>query len=169
MPPHCQRTGLAATLVAVALLAACSSGGGSTPTAPAEPSTAQVELDSYTLINSARASSSVQPPLELREAIAQVARAHSRQMRDQDFFGHADPQGRTVVDRLAAAGVAFASAGENLAMTVNVANPAAWAHQELMQSSEHRPNILSPNFALVGVGVARDGARYWITQVFVGL
>jgi uncharacterized protein YkwD len=38
-----------------------------------------------------------------------------------------------------------------------------------MQSSEHRPNILNPAFQLVGVGVARDGGSYWITQVFVGL
>jgi uncharacterized protein YkwD len=163
------RSHFAVGLLAVAWLAACSSGGGPTPTAPGEPEPALVEFDSYTLVNSARAVNSVQPPLQLREAIAAVARAHSRRMRDDAFFGHADPEGRTVADRLAEAGIPFATTAENLAMTVNIADPASWAHGQLMQSSEHRPNILNPAFQLVGVGVARDGGSYWITQVFVGL
>ena len=150
------------------LVAACSNGGGATPTSPGEPGPPQVEFDSYVLINDARTDHAIDPPLELREAIAQVARDHSRQMRDRGFFGHRDPQGRTVADRLAEAGVPYRVAAENLARTANIPNPAAWAHEQLMQSAEHRPNILNPDFDLVGVGVAREGSTYWITQVFVG-
>lgn len=153
----------------LATASGCSRGGGGSPTAPGEPSPALVEFDSYALVNSARAANGVQPPLELREAIARVARDHSARMRDEGFFGHEDGQGRTVVERLTEAGIPFAEAGENLAMTVGIADPAAWAHDQLMASSEHRPNILNPGYELVGVGVARDGDRYWITQVFVGL
>jgi uncharacterized protein YkwD len=169
MPRPCLCLRLAVTLAAAAVLAgACSGGGGAAPTAPGEPSAALVEFDSFTLVNAARVSNAVQPPLELREAISQVAREHSRHMRDQGFFDHTDRQGRTVMERLQEAGIGFATAGENLAMTVHIANPAGWAHDQLMQSAEHRANLLNPHFQFVGVGVAKDGDRYWITQVFVG-
>lgn len=159
-------------LLALALLVVGCSGGGSgtpTPTSPQAPSPAQIELDSYTLVNTARADHGVDPPLELRERIAEVARAHSEAMRDEGYFAHRDSQGRDVAGRLSDAGIAFDVAAENLAMVTNIANPAAWAHDHLMNSSEHRPNILDTRVELIGVGVATDGTTYWLTQVFVGL
>jgi uncharacterized protein YkwD len=125
-------------------------------------------LGSFQFVNDARAENQVDPLLELREALALVAREHSRRMRDQGFFSHRDPQGRTIADRLSEAGIGYRVAGENLARTTNISNPAAWAHEQLMQSDEHRPNILSPDFELMGVGVVRDGNSYWITQVYIG-
>ncbi len=155
--------------LAALLLAACSGGGGGTaPTAPTvAPSPPQVEFDSFGLVNDARAENGVDPPLELRESIAEVARQHSEQMRTQGFFGHEDPQGRTVHDRLTEAGIAFSVVAENLARVTNHPNPAGWAHDQLMASAEHRPNILSPSVTLIGIGAARDGETYWITQVFI--
>ena len=159
---------LVSSSVLLILLSACSGGGDASPTAPGSPGTAQVEFDSFSLVNGARNQNDVDPQLELREALAQVAREHSQAMRDQNFFSHQDAQGRTVGDRLAEAGISFRIAAENLARTTNIPDPAAWAHGELMQSSEHRPNILNPGFELVGVGVVKQGGSYWITQVFIG-
>lgn len=156
-------------LAAALLLVACSGGGGgAAPTAPTgSPSTPQVEFDSFGLVNGAREENGVDPQLELRERIAEVARRHSDQMRVEGFFGHKDSQGRTVADRLSEAGIAFAVVAENLARVTNHPNPAAWAHEQLMASEEHRPNILSPAVSLMGVGVAREGDSYWITQIFI--
>ncbi len=156
-------------LAVLCVLVACSGGGGgAAPTAPpGSPSPPQVEFDSFELVNDARAANGVAPQLALRERIAEVAREHSRQMRTEGFFGHEDPQGRTVRERLAEAGIRFSVAAENLAQVTNHPNPAAWAHEQLMASSQHRPNILSPEVSLIGVGVARDGDSYWITQVFI--
>ncbi len=149
-------------------LSACSSGGDASPTAPRVPSSAQVEFDSFNLVNGARSQNSVDPQLELRETLTRVAREHSRAMWEQNFFSHRDPQGRTVGERLGEAGITFRVAAENLARTTNIPDPATWAHDQLMQSTEHRPNILNPDFELVGVGVVEWDGTYWITQVFVG-
>ncbi len=156
-------------LLAIGVLASCSTGGDrGTPTSPGNtPTVAQVEFDSFALVNVARSDNGVQPQLVYDEALAAVARSHSEQMRDLDFFGHSDDQGRTVGGRLTDAGIGFSSAGENLARTTNIANPAVWAHDQLMASDEHRPNILNEDYLRIGVGVARAGTTYWITQVFV--
>ena len=36
-----------------------------------------------------------------------------------------------------------------------------------MASQSHRKNILSPKYKLAGVGGARAGNTYWITQIFI--
>ncbi len=165
-----RRLSVALLLPAVVLVLACSGGGGgATPTSPLVLSIAQVELDSYGFVNEARSDNEVDPQLDLRQALAQIAREHSEAMRDGGFFGHRDTLGRTVAERLAGAGIAYQVVAENLALVTNSGNPAAWAHDHLMQSGEHRPNILDPRVQLIGVGVASDGSSsYWITQVFVG-
>lgn len=168
MTARCRPVALLVPLVF--FFVACSGGGGgATPTSPLVRSTAQVEFDSYGLVNDARSDNSVDPLLELREVLARIAREHSEAMRDEAFFGHRDAQGRRVGERLSEAGVSFQLAAENLAMVTNSANPAAWAHDRLMGSEEHRPNILDPHVQLIGVGVATEGSTYWITQVFIGL
>ena len=45
--------------------------------------------------------------------------------------------------------------------------PAQVAHKQLMASASHRKNILSPKYRLAGVGVAKAGNTYWITQIFI--
>lgn len=150
-------------------LAACGgggSGGGLSPTDPGNPSEALVEALSLELVNEARRDAGL--GLLLGDAaIAEVARRHSEAMRDRGFFAHDDPEGMTFADRLHAAGIGFREAGENLAQVTDAPNPAAFAHDRLIQNPEHRANILNGNFDAGGVGVARRGSSYWITQVFV--
>lgn len=150
------------------LIAACGGSGGSTnPTAPADVSPFQVESESGSLVNTTRSNRQVSPMLSIDQLAAEVARRHSEAMRDQGFFSHVDPQGKTLRDRLRAAGLSFRVAGENLAQVENSVDPAAHAHQLLMESKSHRDNILSDKFEVIGVGVAKQGNSYWITQVFV--
>ncbi len=138
---------------ALIVVVGCSGASDGGPTAPpGAPEPQQVEFESFALVNVARTEAGVEPSVSFRDDLARVARAHSEDMRDQGYFAHLNGRGETVSERLTTAGISFRAAGENLASTTNIANPAAWAHDRLMASEEHRPNILSPRFSLMGVG-----------------
>jgi len=148
-------------------LAGCGGSGGGGPTAPRGLTVDAVESRSFELLNGARGRVG-EAPLAFDEAAAAVARAHSEAMRDQGFFGHVDPQRGDLGQRLAATAIVFSVAAENLAAVEHDADPAGFAHAHLMDSPGHRQNILDPRFSEVGVGVARAGDGYWITQIFLG-
>ncbi len=155
-------------LAAIALLGvACGGGGADSPTTPLGTTVVEVEFESFQLVNSARQNNNVQPQLDLQERIARVARAHSEAMRDQNFFGHSGASGG-IGARLRAAGIQFSTAGENLAKLSSVPNPAGQAHSQFIASPEHREVMLDSRFRVAGVGVARSGGTYWLTQIYVG-
>ena len=154
------------TLVLLVLLAACG-GSSDSPTAPADVSPFEVESKSTSLVNSTRSQEQISPLLTVDQVLAEVARRHSEAMRDQGFFSHVAPDGSDLRSRLREAGVSFRTAGENLAQVQNSVDPAAHAHGLLMESSSHRENILSEKYDLLGVGVAKQGNTYWITQIFL--
>lgn len=156
-----------ALLAALLLLGACGGAGGG-PTAPRGLTVDAVESRSLDLLNEARAGEGV-GPLAFNAAAADAARAHSEAMRDKGYFGHVDPQQGDLGQRLAVTTIVFRVAAENLAAVENGADPAGFAHAHLMASAGHRQNILDPRFSEVGVGVARAGDSYWITQIFLGL
>jgi uncharacterized protein YkwD len=164
---RCPRTAGLSVLAVIALLgAACGGGGADSPTTPVGTTVAEVEYQSFQLANSARRDDRVEPQLKFEELVTKVARVHSEQMRDRGFFGHNGPDGN-LSRRLRAAGVQFSSAGENLAKLVSVPNPADRAHAQFMASPEHRNVILDSGFHLAGVGVARSGDTYWLTQIYI--
>ena len=99
--------------------------------------------------------------------LSELARRYSERMRDEGFFSHDDPSGGNTASRIRAAGISFSVLGENLANLTGTADPAHDAHAAFMSNPEHRANILERRFTLAGVGVARAGNRYWITQLFV--
>jgi uncharacterized protein YkwD len=158
---------LAVVAVLVLLAAACSGGDGGGPTAPSSgPGVVSVEGSSFALINGSRRSEG-RPEVLFDPVLSEVARRHSERMRDEGFFSHDDPSGSNVASRVRSAGVGFSIVGENLATTSGTTDPAREAHGALMANSQHRANILDGRFTLAGVGVARSGNSYWITQVFV--
>jgi uncharacterized protein YkwD len=161
------RTGLFLLAAIAGLGIACGGGGGSdSPTTPLGTTVAEVEFESFQLANSARRDSNIRPALDLDERVTRLAREHSEAMRDGGFFGHRGPNGG-IASRLRAAGVSFSGAGENLAKLSSVPNPAGQAHQRFMGSAEHRAVMLDAGFRLAGVGVARSGDTYWLTQVYI--
>ena len=119
------------------------------------------------MANRERQAAAARPSLVLGQDLSAIARQYSEQMRDQGFFSHVAPDGTTLKLRLEIAGVDYSSAGENIAQVSNAGNPAALAHELLMDSRRHRANILDPDFREVGIGVARSSNTFWITQVFV--
>jgi uncharacterized protein YkwD len=155
---------LAAALALAALGLACSS--GRSPTDPKEPAVADVEALSFQLLNETRAEEGV-GQLGFNQSLALAARRHSQAMRDQGFFSHIQPDGSDPGDRIAAVGVTFTVAAENIVQVSHPIDPASLAHRELLKSVEHRFNILDPEFTQAGVGAAQSGETWWITQLFV--
>lgn len=97
------------------------------------------------------------------EALTAVARAHSLDMQERDYFAHTNPEGLSPFDRMSAAGISYGWAAENLAWGPGV----EWGHQGLMESPGHRANILNPELRRVGIGVVgpANGQQYF-TQAF---
>jgi uncharacterized protein YkwD len=99
-----------------------------------------------------------------------VATAHSEDMRRSGFVGHRSPTTGELPDRLAAAGIDYRSARENVAWSGGVES----AMHQLEHSPAHRANLLAPDLDRVGIGLVAtpgsgDPAREWlVTQVFVG-
>jgi uncharacterized protein YkwD/uncharacterized membrane protein required for colicin V production len=126
---------------------------GAKVTAPPD----KLEREMLDLVNAERKKAKL-APLVWSDALAAVGRAHSRDMLARNYFAHEDPQGKTVADRAAKAGVRYLTLGENLAFAPTL----AIAHQGLMNSPGHRANILRPAFGHVGIGIIRlpAGARY---------
>ena len=106
------------------------------------------------LVNQERVKAGLQP-LEADPELTEVARKHSTDMFVRGYFAHDTPEGLSPFDRMRAAHVRFATAGENLALapTLQV------AHTGLMNSPGHRANILRPQFGRVGIGVMDGGMR----------
>ena len=121
------------------------------------------ELKVLELVNIQRANNGLSK-LTLDTALSDVARAHSIDMANNNYFAHENLSGQTPFDRLKAAGIKYSYAGENIAagQTTPEAVVNAW-----MNSSGHRANILNANFKKLGVGYYNGGAKrhYW-TQVF---
>lgn len=103
-------------------------------------------------INQYRAKAGLAPVKE-NILLRNVARAHSSDMAIKGYFSHQDLQGGMPSDRLTLAGAQFTIAGENLAVAPTV----DLAMVGLINSPEHRENILNPNFHQVGVGVLNMG------------
>jgi hypothetical protein len=113
------------------------------------------------LVNAARAEAGLgelQPDTQL----AAVARSHSSDMAENQFFSHVSPTNGDVTHRLNTAHVRYRNAGENIALDSSVDT----AHQAFMNSPAHRANVLNPDFTNIGVGVVRVGDRVMVTEAF---
>lgn len=105
--------------------------------------------------------------------LATVARGHSRDMAARGYFAHTDPDGNTVADRLAAAGLACRGYGEVLARrprepdkaatTVGAKLVAQWIY------SDSHYDVMTADWAThAGVGVHLTGPDHdhWPSQAF---
>lgn len=131
-------------------------------TVKAPKTRADLEADMLDLVNEERTKHGLRP-LQADPEVAEVARAHSRDMFARGYFAHVTPDGTDAFERLRRGGVRFRAAGENLAFSRTL----PMAHQGLMNSPGHRANILRPAFGRVGIGIV-DGGRYglMVTQNF---
>lgn len=155
------------TILAVMLLAG-GTGDASSYTSAASPTRASApgtgpsdrEFVSFVkLMNAHRVSVGLSALVWDRRAAA-VAQAHSRDMLDQHYFSHTSRDGRSTWDRLAAGGVVYSQAGENIAWGERTGSAVltAW-----LGSPGHRANIQRGAYTRHGVGKV---GNYW-THVFI--
>ena len=100
-------------------------------------------------------------PLAQNALLDCVARAHSLDMHERDYFDHTNPDGEQPWDRMEAAGYELSQAGENIASGSSTADAVM---EQWMSSDGHCANIMSPGFVHIGIGFHGDG-RLW-TLVF---
>lgn len=107
-------------------------------------------------------------PLEWDPELCIIARRHSRNMSDLDFFSHQTPEGLRLRDRARLAGIRYRVIAENIAYNQGFEDPGAFAVERWTVSPGHRANLLSTEFqsSAVGTFVAADG-RVFLTQLFI--
>lgn len=110
--------------------------------------------------------------LELSDRLSEIARAHSKDMNDRNFFDHTNPDGEDGYDRLVNGNVVVYTFAENLASktpaTYDPANAAQYAREivdDWIASTGHEAN-LSGDYTREGVGVDVLDGRIRATQVF---
>ena len=137
-------------------------------TGPDAGSIADLEKEVFNLVNEERSKAGASP-LEWSDELADVARAHSADMAENDYFSHTDLNGGSFSDRIDAAGIGIKSTGaENIAAGSSTAEAVM---NQWMNSEGHRKNILNPDLRKLGVGLAFNSdseyGYYW-TQCFTG-
>ena len=101
-------------------------------------------------------------PLSWNSRLVTAARGHSIDMAQHNYFSHGRADGKTLAQRVRAAGSSFSAVGENIAAgQPSVASVmAGW-----IDSPGHCQNLMNPRFRDIGVACVRnDGAayrRYW--------
>lgn len=111
------------------------------------------EKQIFDITNSLRVREGLKP-FEYSSKASDIARKHSKDMGDRNFFSHNNLENKTPFDRMEAGGLTFRAAAENIA----AGQPSAiQAHEGWMNSEGHRENILA-NYEKLGVGVEFGGS-----------
>ena len=129
------------------------------------------------LVNETRAQFGLDP-LRIEQSLNSSADAHSSWMLAADVFSHEGRNGSSSTDRIKAAGLDLSGqwmTSENIAYRSATADnglrdDVRALHQMLMDSSEHRANILNPEAELVGIGLklgtfTQEGRDYTVLMV----
>lgn len=119
-------------------------------------------------INTVRSERGLEP-LQLNSDVSGVAKSHSEDMYEYNFFSHYNQDGQNPVDRLQEENVQCLTPAENLAYREDYTSPQSAAKDivsQLMDSSSHRENILSEQYRSEGIGVEIRGSSVWVTQMF---
>ncbi len=133
----------------------------------------EIRAEVLALVNVARANVGL-PALARNAALETSAQAYADQMNRENFFGHTDPKGKTLKDRIDAVGYYSADVsadckcvkgyvlGENLARGQRTPEEVV---RSWLESPSHREAMLGADFTDLGVGVQ---SGVWV-QHFGGL
>ena len=134
------------------------------PPAPAVYTLNELEQKAVMLLNAARKAEGLEP-LKVNLLLSKLAADYALDMNKRKFFAHVDPDGKDPFDRMAAIGIDYPNAGENIALSPDVET----AHKMLMDSPLHRENIMQPKYTEIGIGVRPDSrGGVYLVQEFIG-
>jgi len=126
-----------------------------------------LELQTIQAINGIRREYELKP-LQPQQDLSDVARDHSADMADRDYFDHDSPEGDGPGDRMRRHAVPFRFVAENIAKSLDMDDPVNAVVEGWMKSPGHRKNIMRGDVYRTGVGVAIDElGRIYFTQLFV--
>lgn len=126
------------------------------------------EFQIFQLVNTERYKNHLEN-LEWDDKLAEMARDYSQKMARENFFEHADPNGKTIVDRAKDWHIKnWSKIGENLFFSGGVKNFDTLSVRSWMKSPTHRQNILDRSWTATGIGIeeSKDG-KIFITQIFI--
>ncbi|ODV56274.1 CAP domain-containing protein [Lysinibacillus fusiformis] len=137
-----------------------------TPPTSSTPSTTTSDVNAFEqevvkLTNAERTKAGLSP-LQTDDKLMAAAREKSQDMQSNNYFSHTSPTFGSPFDRMKALGIAYKSAGENIAQGQRSPQEVV---QAWMDSPGHRANILNGKFTHIGVGYVKSG-NYW-TQQFI--
>lgn len=119
------------------------------------------------LMNQARTKEGL-APLERDGDLEAVALARAQNLVAGGYFDHYAPDGESAFSELAARGIRYRLAGENLARNNYVdARTVQAAFDGLMASPGHRANILEVRFSSAGVAAVQSGKMWIYVTVFL--
>lgn len=119
----------------------------------------------FSLVNQDRAANGA-APLAYSAALARVAQYRAQDMLNRNYFSHYDPSTGQLafVQLLHLWGIPYTTAGENIAWSTDPSM--AVINTMFMNSPDHRANILKAGYHRVGIGVASNGAKIMVVEVF---
>lgn len=119
----------------------------------------------FSLVNQDRARNGV-ASLAWSSALARVAQYRAQDMLNRNYFSHYDPSTGQLafVQLMHLWGIPYTTAGENIAWSTDPSM--ANINVMFMNSPEHRANILSGAYHRVGIGVASNGSKVMVVEVF---
>jgi uncharacterized protein YkwD len=119
----------------------------------------------FSLVNQDRAANGV-APLAYSASLARVAQYRAQDMLNRNYFSHYDPSTGQLafVQLLHLWGIPYSTAGENIAWSTDPSMGAI--NTMFMNSPDHRANILKAAYQRIGVGVASNGAKIMVVEVF---
>ncbi|MFC6904229.1 CAP domain-containing protein [Halalkalicoccus tibetensis] len=142
-------------------------------TSEGDVSSDEVEAEIHAQVNEIRAEHGLSE-LDHDDEIAGIARTHSQDMNERDYFSHTNPEGESPADRFGDLHPSECRAvGENLAYIQTGIGSGGSAEeiaerivQGWMDSEGHRENILRDGWDSEGIGVYMDDGRVDATQKF---
>ncbi len=140
---------------------------GAAPAPPAASVSSPVGAagQEFALLNQDRTANGVRT-LSWSAMLARVAQYRAQDMLDRGYFSHYDPAtGQLAFLQIFRDwGIGYTAAGENIAWSTDPSM--AGINTMYMNSPEHRDNILNPVYGRAGVGVASNGAKVIVVEVF---
>lgn len=158
--------GLQATTVPVLDAADGSAVTEAPPVEAVAPPPNEMALLVFTLINEKRAGHGMSP-LAWSPVLAQAAQAHAEDCARRNFGSHVGSDGARLRERLARVGYRPFAASENWVYAHSPGRGVEWWYNEPPGRDPHRRNILSSQYAEVGIGIVQDeSGLYYIVADF---
>ncbi|MDF9407705.1 MAG: Cysteine-rich secretory protein family protein [Pelotomaculum sp. PtaB.Bin013] len=119
----------------------------------------------FDLVNQEREKAGL-PAFTLDMRLVDLARKKSEDMLKNNYFNHRSPVYGFPLDMVRKAGItARAMGAENIAMAATTRR----AHELIMDSCGHRPNILNTLHDSIGIGICKTRYGVVVTQLFIGM